>query len=315
MKHIFIINPAAGNSDPRNRILTQLGAIRGLDYDIYITNGPHDATNFVSRWCENNRRPVRFYACGGDGTLNEVVNGAVGHAQASVGCYPCGSGNDYVKYYGAMDSFMEIKRLVEGVELPVDLLRANGVYAINACHFGFDTAVAKTIGRIKYKPVIGGKNAYPTAVLLALLTSMKNSYTVYADGEPLNDKNLLLCTVANGAYVGGSYKCAPYSCNNDGLLEVCLFKPVSRLKFVSLISVYKNGEHLEDKRIGNTMIYRRAKRVDVVAESGSGYSLDGEVFAAKHFSIDVVERAMRFIVPKTLAPDISETVINTDGVG
>ncbi len=302
MKHVFVINPIAGSKSLVDEILKQIDMQKGLDSEIYITKKPHDATAFVSTWCKNNKQSVRFYACGGDGTLNEVVNGAVGNPNASVGCFPCGSGNDYVKYYGDKEHFLNVDNLINGVELPVDLIKVEGRYAVNACHFGFDTAVAKTMDRLRHKPTVGGKNAYTSAVIFALLRSMKTRCTVYADGEPLNDGVMLLCTVANGTHVGGSYKCAPRSDNSDGLLEVCLCKPVSRLKFASMISVYKKGEHLDNEKLKGIICYKRAKHVDVVSHDDAGYTLDGESFESQSFSIDVVKHALRFVVPEALVP-------------
>ena len=112
MKHIFILNPAAGRINSFERIegeLKQVYAAGGLDYQIYETKAPGDATAYIRDYCRMHDEPVRFYACGGDGTLNEVVNGAVGFPQASVGCYPCGSGNDFVKYYGGKQHFLNLQ--------------------------------------------------------------------------------------------------------------------------------------------------------------------------------------------------------------
>ena len=126
MKHIFILNPAAGRINSFGTIeaeLKQVYAAGGLDYMIYETKAPGDATAYIRDYCRENPEPVRFYACGGDGTLNEVVNGAVGFPQASVGCYPCGSGNDFVKYYGGQKHFLNLQAQIDATEQTIDLIR------------------------------------------------------------------------------------------------------------------------------------------------------------------------------------------------
>jgi diacylglycerol kinase family enzyme len=100
VRHFFIFNPAAGRRGASARLNAALAALEPERYTLYTTNGTGDAAQYVSGVCGNLPGPLRFYACGGDGTLGEVVTGALGHPQAEVGVWPCGSGNDYVKYYG-----------------------------------------------------------------------------------------------------------------------------------------------------------------------------------------------------------------------
>lgn len=300
MKHIFVVNPAAGKENAYNAICERLASGEfDLDYELYRTQGPSDATSFIRAYCEAHPEPVRFYACGGDGTLNEVVSGAVGYPQASVGCYPCGSGNDFVKYYGGSARFLDLAAQAAAVEEPIDLIRIGNRYAINAAHFGFDSHVAKTVENVRRKKIIGGRRAYTTGVLVGLLKGMKNECKVTVDGELLNPEGkILLCTVCNGQYVGGSYRCAPRSLDNDGLLEVCLVRPVSRVRFVSLVKYYTEGTHLDNPKFGKIIVYRRGAKIDVEAPEGFVYSLDGELITQNRFTIEVVPAAIRFAVPR-----------------
>ena len=301
MKHIFVINPAAGRQNAYDDICARLasGAF-GPDYEIYRTQRPHDATAYIRAYCDAHPdEEVRFYACGGDGTLNEVVDGAVGYPHASVGCYPCGSGNDFVKYYGGSERFLDLSAQAAAEEHRIDLIRVGSRYAINAAHFGFDSCVAKTMENVRRKKIIGGKHAYTTGVLTALFKGMKNDCRVTVDGELLNPSGkLLLCTVCNGQYVGGSYRCAPRSLDDDGLLEVCLVKPISRVRFVSLIKYYTAGTHLDSPKFEKILTYRRGRVIEVEAPEGFVYSFDGELITQNHFTIEVAPAALRFAVPK-----------------
>ena len=310
MKHIFIYNPMAGK-DNSKRIAALQEKMRTdyshLQYEFYPTKAAKDATAYVRARCEAEpQEQLRFYACGGDGTANEVLHGLIGFANASMTCFPCGSGNDYVKYYGGAERFRDIDALLAGEEKLVDIMRVNDRYSINVTNFGFDTVVAQTMHNVRHKKVIGGKNAYTTGIVKALFTAMKNDCTVWVDGEKLNDGKMLLCTVSNGRYVGGAYCCAPLSLNDDGLLEVCLVKPLSRVTLVKLISVYKEGKHLEDDRFKDLITYRRGKSVRVVAGEGFGYTLDGEVVGCTDFTIDICPAAVRFVVPAEKAAASNE---------
>ena len=302
MKHIFIINPAAGkdNSFQNIKKILELKKVE-VDYELYETQAPGDATAYIRKYCTEHKEPVRFYACGGDGTLNEVVNGVVGFEHASMGCYPCGSGNDFVKYYGGKKVFWNLEELLDAPEEYIDLMRVGNKYAINATHFGFDSAVAQTMMKVRRKAIIGGKNAYTTGIVKAIFTAMNNKCVVEADGEVINPKGkMLLCTVANGQYVGGSFRCAPRSNNKDGELDVCLFKPISLFRFLKLLPVYTEGEHLDEKHLADLakiMEYRRAKSIRVTAPEGFAYTLDGEIVEENEFVMEVAPAALRFAVP------------------
>lgn len=304
MKHVFIINPAAGKENSFERIRKTLESLNeDTDYELYETQAPGDATAYIRNFCERYREPVRFYACGGDGTLNEVVNGAVGYPHASVGCYPCGSGNDFVKYYGGKKVFWNLEELIHAKEEYIDLMRVGNKYSINATHFGFDSCVAKTMMNVRRKKLIGGKNAYTTGVVVGLIKGMKNACTVSVDGEVLNPKGqILLCTIANGQYVGGSFRCAPRSLDNDGLLEVCLVRPTSRVTFLRLVGDYTNGTHLGNPKFDKLMEYRRGKVIRVDAPDGFVYSVDGELVEQSHFTVEIAHHALRFAVPASAEP-------------
>ncbi len=307
MKHIFIINPAAGKENASEKIRAALDAMpESVDYEIYQTQAPGDATAYIRNYCMNFSERVRFYACGGDGTLNEVVNGAVGFAHASVGCYPCGSGNDFVKYYGGKKHFLNVEALVEAEEEAIDLMRVGNKYAINATHFGFDSCVAKTMMNVRRKKLIGGKNAYTTGVVVGLFKAMKNKCRVWVDDELLNPSgNILLCTIANGQYVGGSFRCAPKSWDNDGLLEVCLVRPISHITFLRLMSYYTEGTHLDDPRFEKILEYRRGRNIRIEAPAGFVYSFDGELIRQNEFTVEVAPAAIRFAIPKGASPILS----------
>lgn len=297
MKHIFILNPNAGRGTVAKELEDKLSCT-AFDWQLYTTTAAGDAVRFIKEWCDAHAEPVRFYACGGDGTVHEVANAIYGYSQASMSCYPIGSGNDFVKYYGGKDRFLDPVALCEAPEHAVDLIRVNDRYAINACHFGLDSCVASMMDRIRHHKVLGGKRAYPVSVLYAFFKGMRHQAVISADGELLCDKEFLLCTAANGTHVGGSYRCAPRSDNKDGLMELCLVRRISRLRFLSVIKKYKEGRHLDDPSLEGFIVYRRCKSMQVSAPDGFVISLDGEVQKLSSFTAEIVPSAIRFAVPE-----------------
>ena len=301
MRYVFILNPHAGTENSRDMVRQAIERSSKKDLcEFYETKAENDATAYVRRYCQDHKdEKVRFVACGGDGTLNEVVNGAVGQENAEVTCFPCGSGNDFVKCFDNRENFLDVDKLIEAEPVKIDLLKVGNRYSDNVVNFGFDTTVAITVNEGRAKGGNAAKNAYTQGIIKALLTSMKNEFEVYADGELINpDGKALLCTVANGQYVGGSFKCAPRASLEDGLIEVCLVKPISRIRFVKLLDTYTKGNHLDDPKLKDIMIYRQAKKVRVKAKEGFAYSLDGEIIYDTDFTIEIAEKVLDFAVPK-----------------
>ncbi len=299
MKHIFIVNTVAGEHSCLEEVKKAIAnESEAIDYELFTPNSAKDNVSQIKEYLE--ARPdeeVRFYACGGDGTLNKVASGIYGYPNASLAVLAYGSGNDYIKYYADLKAFKNVENAMHGTEKRIDIMQVNGRFAINATHFGLDSVVAKVMHKIRRYPIIGGKMCYPIAVLRAFLTGMRTKCTVYADGEKLNEGKICLCTIANGKYVGGSYKCAPRSLNDDGWLEVCLIKPVSRIKFALLKKSYTHGTHLDNPKFKDIIVYRRAKQV--VIEGGKGFcvSLDGEILQGKRIVVENKRQAIRFVVP------------------
>ena len=298
MKHIFLYNPAAGQGEAKAALEAAVAQRR--DCEFYVTRGPRDATLYIQkRLAETPDERLCFVACGGDGTINEVVSGVAGHDNASFTVYPCGSGNDFVKIFGGADRFLDLDALLSAEPAPIDVLKVDDRWCINVFSFGFDTGVLKTMNSVKRKPLMGGKRAYYVGIVHALMKSMKTGCTITVDGEPFFSGEILLCTFANAQYVGGSFKCAPRAQVDDGLIEVCLVKPVSRLSFVQLIGSYTAGTHLEDPRMKDILLYTRAKKLTVEgARSLLPVSLDGEVIERKRFTVEVVPGGVNFALPK-----------------
>lgn len=110
MKHFFIVNPAAGPHNAEQVLRQKLSLFNGrFPYDVFISSKPADTDSYIQYMRSNESGHLRFIACGGDGTINEVANSIQSIEDASLGCYASGSGNDYVKYYGKVEDFVELE--------------------------------------------------------------------------------------------------------------------------------------------------------------------------------------------------------------
>ena len=296
MKYCFIIN-AKGDKNQNVTILqdklNQLSV--QPEYLIHATEGPQDATRFTASYCEQHPdEEVCFVACGGDGTIMQVASALVAQTNKYLAVMPFGSGNDFIKYYENRD-FMDLGKLMAGEVHAIDIMKVNDSYSINVCNFGFDSIVGSTANRVNER---GGKNGYRRGVVAGILKGRFNRIKVVADGELISHKRMLLCTLANNHYVGGEFLCAPRAKNDDGLIDVCLIHTMPLFRFLMLLPVYTKGQHLDNKGFANKIVYRQATNLQVSSEKEIELCLDGEMLPGTHFQIDILPKAIQFIVPK-----------------
>ena len=300
MKYVFVINPAAGRENSEDGLLEQLKKRKGLDYEVYYTKAPHDAVDFIINTC--GQRPEEqfcFIGAGGDGTLNEIVNGVARCSNACFGCWPCGSGNDFIKYYGDVDNAANLDNLLNGHLQAIDLMLINGeTYSMNVIDTGFDCVAIENMEKVRRKPIIGGRNPYTTGIIVAVLAGRHHKGTVSVDGEIINPKGkFMLATVANGSHIGGGYKAAPRAVADDGLMDVCLATPISIPRLASLIGYYRKGEHLDNEKFNDFLVYRQGRKVEIEAEKPFYIAADGEMMKDSRFTIEIVDRKISFLVP------------------
>ena len=167
MRHVFILNPAAGKNKAALEMrpkIEQLFKNLTLDYAVHTTTAPGDATRLAKMEVEKGD-PVRLYACGGDGTLLEVATGIGDAPHAELACVPCGSANDFIRFMENSDRFDDLASLVAGEAKRVDAISCNGKLSLNMCSMGLDANVASRQARYKHWPLVSGPMAYNLALV------------------------------------------------------------------------------------------------------------------------------------------------------
>ncbi len=306
MHHIFVINPAAGSRNAEASLrpaIEKIAAELGLQATCYVTASASDAAQFVRNTCQKGEA-VRFYACGGDGTLNEVVNGAAGFENAEVACIPTGTGNDFIRSFTNPECFSDLQAQIAGSVIPMDLIHCNDRYAINMINIGFDCSVVAEAARLKKKPFLTGFMAYIVGVVVVLMQKFGLHLTIdYQNGKICSGEQLLIA-IANGSFCGGGFKSAPNAILNDGLLEVCLAHKLSRMKFLRLVGNYRSGTYA-DTPLGKQYVEcDRCPALTISPKEGEMLDIcaDGEIFRAAQAKISTVPGAIRFSVPKGSKP-------------
>ena len=299
MTHLFIINPAAGNRDRTEKYTKKIHEIcgaRGLTYRIEVSGAPGECCR-IAREAAASGEEYRIYACGGDGTLNEVVCGVAGYDNVAITCYRGGSGNDFVKIFGDADAFQDLERLLDCKEATFDLMRCNDDYSINICSVGLDARVGTDVSNYKRIPLLSGFRAYAVSTVINVIRGIAEHYVVEIDGEKIDGDQTMICA-CNGRYYGGGFNPVPFADPCDGLLDVLLVKKVSRLLVPAVIGKYKAGRFRE---LPHLVRHFRVKELTIRCDKPTAINLDGELRTAETVHIEVAKEKVRFFYPKELS--------------
>lgn len=300
MKHIFIINPKAGKSDHEKETISFLKKYDGIiDYEVYVTKYKGDGERFVKDYLSKASadEKIRFYACGGDGTMNEVVNGCFSHKNVELASYAIGSGNDFSKNFGDLENFKNLDKLINGTPKLVDCLRVNGRICMNIANCGFDGEVTYLMQKFKKLPLMSGPFCYYLSAFTALLFKVNQYMKVKVDGKVIHDSKAMLIAIANGYCYGGGFYCCPEAKVDDGLIDICLLNKISRFKAAPLVKVFKAGKHVNNPKLSKTVTYVRGKTVELESNKKLAYAIDGEVFKDKKLSVSILPSSVEFVVP------------------
>lgn len=307
MKTIFVINPEAGQGKSIDTLIESINnTISKLkaDAQIYITKSMGDAEKYVKNFCEK-FGPARFIACGGDGTLSEVLNGAIECSGSEIGVIPTGTGNDFCRNFDN-NGFRNIAAQIKGETIDCDAIKFSTDtgnkkkvgYCINMFNIGFDCNVADLTTDMKKKPFISGSLAYFISIFVTLIKKKGSNLKIELDGRLAHNGKLLLTSVANGCYCGGGVKSNPLASIKDGLISVNIIKNVTRLKLLTILPCYMKGTHLSISGIEKYISTEKCKKITVTPNGGGmRLCIDGEIIDAKKTQFEIVHNAFKFVLP------------------
>lgn len=292
-KTCIILNPSAGSIKDLDDVAAQLARLPNAE--IRLTTKPGSAVRFARTAIRNGRQTI--IAAGGDGTLNEVING-IGEnlGAAQVGLLPLGTGNDFAR---SIEMPVDLKEAIDviraGETRAVDLVRVTSDevrYFVNVSAGGFSGLVNEKLTPEMKKT--WGPLAYLRGAAAALPELRAYRTTLAFDNAESLMMELYNVVVANGRYVAGGRSIAPEASIDDGLLDVILIPERPATELALVVAQIALGSHLSSGAI----IHRRAKKLTVNSKPGMWFNVDGELVGNEPATFEIVPRALHFIVPK-----------------
>jgi diacylglycerol kinase (ATP) len=307
MKAKLIVNPVSG-TDTGPEVLTVINRQlreRVGRLDIVITTTEGDATQAAEQAVRDGYD--HLFIGGGDGTLNEVLNGVArldGLSQVTFGVIPLGTGNDFATALGLPADISDaIEALFESEAAAIDIGRMNDQYFVNVSAGGFIAEVSDAVnpqlktlaGKLAY--LIGGAQVVftfePVRAQLVGVASPATSVTADAQNQaPLPSAMALHAfAVCNSRSVGGGRLIAPHATIDDGRLDVCLIEAMPTVDFLALLKRVSDGEHVDDTRV----IYFQTAALELVFDRVIKVNTDGQVLETDRCRYNVLPRAARFL--------------------
>ncbi|RCK77284.1 MAG: Transcription regulator [contains diacylglycerol kinase catalytic domain] [Ignavibacteriae bacterium] len=297
MKYHFILNPVAGRGKAYRAIkyIRNLLREKDLNHEFSITNAPGDATKLAY---ESKNFFDTIVAIGGDGTVNEVMNGLV-NSNTKLGVIPLGSGNDFarsLKVSNKIDKAIDIILNEKIIYCDVGKVKTKNIntqdkpiserFFINGIGIGFDATVALESQKIK---LIRGIPLYMVAVMKALLKYRTPKFYLKLDNFITKSKYFLIA-IGNGQSSGGGFKLTPEAKLNDSKFDVCYVEDIGLLKIFKMLPSSIKGTHKRFKEVH----YTKAENIEVTSQNNFVVHVDGEIIGTQVNSIEIS------LIPKKL---------------
>lgn len=247
---------------------------KGIPTDWFIDDWP-DVLTFKEIWI-----------FGGDGTVNYFIN-KYPNTKCPLAVFKGGTGNDFAwKLNGELSLYPFIDALLEAPTFPIDVASCNGRLFINGVGIGFDGEVLRSMQSIRW---LGGHLGYLWAVITRIFTYSEQHFKCSFNGVIRQGKYLLV-NIANSSRTGGGFMISPLAEVEDGLLNLLLVKPVSKLKRIFFLPNIQKGTHLHLDIAEHNLI----TQVLIQCDQTISAQIDGELFSASSFDISIYPRHFNF---------------------
>ena len=304
MRHLFIINPATkkilGKTKPiRNKISAFFAEYPGIKYDVLVSECCRDAIMLIQDYIAVvNDEPVRVHSIGGTGTFFEVINGVAELPNVEVAAYPYGKANTFLRYFGTgnVNWFFSLKSQVFDKAVPMDIIHCGNNYGICYGITGIE-AHANALGDTWIKKSIPGDISYTLAgMAMVLRGKCSQNYFLEIDGNRV-EGDFASVMIANAPCYGLNMYPAIDAHPDDGVLDVYIFKNVSKMKILTHIPGYTHGNY---RNMLDFISHYRAKKIKLSSDEVMCMSIDSEHFYGSSIEYEIMPKAVRFVCPKEI---------------
>lgn len=287
MRVVFIVNEASGNG---KACWAQIEASAIGEYELFKTKYRHHATDIVRQLAATNES-ICIVAVGGDGTIHEVVQGAVGQPNIIVAAFCAGSGNDFARAYSTFTTTAHLQQWLthkRATTHDVGVVNSARVFMNNA-GFGFDAYVVDLANRSRLKKWLNRVHLGKLSYVYFLVKSLLAYKTTTVNVNDATYENVWFVTISNQPYFGGGMKLSPHSKTDDGMLECTIVHQLSRIKLLTLFVTVFWGGHTRFREVTQL----QGEAFTITTHEPMHCHVDGEAFIMEksHVHINLQHRS------------------------
>ncbi len=299
MTHIFIINPFAGNKTFAEDLRTKLSTIDNLNYFVFNTRYKGYETELVKKIQHIfEGEKLRFYCCGGSGTMRNILNGFDDLSEAEVAFFPCGLTNDFLKVFGdGEERFHHIEELINGDVIKVDYIKSNHGVCLNTISMGLDSTTVSKMNDLRIFRVFNKEMPYTLALLYAIFVARNEKYEVTLDSEVYKDRYSEVF-VGNGFAFGGNMFFREETNVEDGKGIYCLIGNKKGFKLLPILTALTSRNHKKREQL---TVNGECSKVRIRRVNGRYFSINQDGDLIKNVELceaEIVRKGLSFVVPK-----------------
>ena len=299
MKHIFLVNAKAGRQGFATKLRKDLAQMPGLDYYVFNTRKAGDETDLVKMiqdFFEGEK--LRFYCCGGSGTMRNMMNGFEKLEDAEIAFFPCGLTNDFIKTFGDKAKyFFDIKNLINGKVIHVDYLKSNNGVMLNTFSTGMDSTTIDKMEDLRYLKLFNDNLPYNLGLVNAIFSNRSKKFIV--EGEDFSYHGAVTeIFFGNGSVLGGNLHFSDEISHSDGLGHLRILNPRPNITLFRLMValLHKDMDYINKSSKFTNSSFIKIRRDD---NSEIIVNQDGELIRGiSEWTVSVVPKGLNLIVPQ-----------------
>lgn len=299
MLHVFIVNPYAGRKTFADDLRDKLSRMENLNYFVFNTRCEGDEAEVVRKIQHFfDGEKLRFYCCGGSGTMCNMLNGFENLSDVEVAFFPCGLTNDFLKVFGEeQERFDQIEELIHGEVIDIDYIKTNYGVALNSVSVGMDKEIIERLEGYRAFGIFNDKAPYSLSTLWSIFTARVHEYEICLDQARWRDK-FSEVFIGNGHVLGGELFFANESCIDDG--EV-IYRIMPNKRGLDLLPIFLALKNKQIYKIANMMKCGSCKSFHIQRTDGGPFTInmDGELIKnVTECEAKVIHKGLHLVIPR-----------------
>lgn len=308
MIHIFIINHYAGNKDMAKDLREKLALRKDIRYFVFNTmraGFERDLVEKIMKYFEG--EVIRFYCCGGSGTMRNMLNGLDSFDKVEVAFFPCGLSNDFLKCFDNSEAFSSIENLIDGKVVELDYIKTDYGVALNTLSVGFDSKVGKSMQRLRLYDVFGSQVPYFLSLISGIFIEKPKPIEITMDGA-VEAERYAEIIFGNGCVLGGNLFFTERNSVTDGKASYLTAKDVSGWEALNMVMKIMKRKL---RKINKKVTFGQCRTMEIKGLDGAPFfiNLDGElVECMDKCRAEIVPGGLKFVVPQSV--EIKDYILN-----